>query len=279
MHDRNFQRYRVGPKLFVHAPPFLGRRSKETGKYLSKRLARIQPPFIGAKPWQHSVYYFWWEFLRRHEGYKDCCARGGAGRYKKLYADFGDVHAYETKDFWKWWAEKLANGWKRGEYLFAEPAARRMLVQDRVLNTQTNDTLQVTIPLEVRTPQLVKNLRKLLEEHKTQVTAARNKSRALYPVAASVRLSSLHQTLAVWDTWNEHKHRRKKYEQAELAGIYVNRVVNGETVESLQRADLPYNDVQQEVRRRQTQAFNRYLAAATEYIENVGKGQFPLRSK
>jgi hypothetical protein len=278
MNDTYYQRFRVGPKLFIHAPPFLGRRSKETGEYLSKRLARIQPPFNGAKPWQHSVYYFWWEFLRRHEGYKDCCARGGAGRYKKLYADFGDVHAYETKDFWFWWTEKLDNDWKRGEFLFAEPAARRMAVQDRVLNTQTDDMLVVSIPLEVRTPQLVKNLRRLLDEHKTQVATARNKSRALYPIAASVRLSTLHQTLAVWDTWNEHKHRKKKYEQAELAGIYINRVVNGETVDGLKRADLPYSDVQQEVRRRQIMAFNRYLAAAEDYIENVGRGQFPLRN-
>jgi len=279
MNESNFQRFRVGPKLFIHAPPVLGRRSKKTGEYLSKRLARIQPPFVGAQPWQHSIYYFWWEFLRRHEGYKDCCARGGAGRYKKLYADFGDVHAYETKDFWAWWTEKLGNDWKRGEFLFAEPAARRMAVQDRVLNTQTDDMLVVSIPLEVRTPQLVRNLRRLLDEHKAQVATARNKSRALYPVAASVRLSTLHQTLAVWDTWNEHKHRKKKYEQADLAGVYVNRVVNRETVDGLKRDGEYYLDVQQEVRRRQTQAFNRYLAAAEDYIENVGKGHFPLRNK
>ena len=279
MSDTDFQRFRVGPKLFIHAPPFKGRRSKATGEYLSKRLARIQPPFADAAPWQCSIYYFWWEFLRRHEGYRECCARGGAGRYKKLYADFGDLHAYDATDFWSWWTEPLDNGWKRGEFLFAEPAARRMAVQDGVLNTQTDDMLVVAIPLEVRTPQLVKNLRKLLEEHKGQVSAARNKSRALYPVAASIRLFTLHQTLRVWDTWNEHRHRKKKYEQADLAGVYVNRVVNGETVETLKRAGEWYGDVEKEVKRRQTMAFSRYLAAAHDYIENVGKGRFPLRNK
>lgn len=98
-------------------------------------------------------------------------------------------------------------------------------------------------------------------------------------MASTVRLSSLYQALRVWDVWNEHKHRKKKYEQAELAGIYVNRVVNRETVDSLKRADLPYGDVQQEVRRRQIMSFNRYLAAANDYVENVGKGHFPLRKK
>ncbi len=154
-----------------------------------------------------------------------------------------------------------------------------MAVQGKVLNTQTDDMLTVSIPLEVRTPQLVKNLRILLEQHKDQVSAARNKSRALYPVAASVRLSTLHRTLRVWDTWNEHKHRKKRYEQAELAGVYVNRNVNGETIESLKRAGLPFGDVQREVRRRQTTSFSRYLSAANDYIENAGKGRFPLRNR
>jgi hypothetical protein len=86
------------PGILRHAPPFWGRRSKETGEYLSKRLARIEPPFIGAEPWQHTIYYFWGEFLLRHEGYKDCCVRGGVGRYKKLYAHIGDVHANGVSD-------------------------------------------------------------------------------------------------------------------------------------------------------------------------------------
>ena len=142
------QRYRVGPKFFIHAPPFKGMRSKETGEYLSKRLARIQPPFNDAKPWQCSVYYYWWEFLKRHEGYKDCCARNGAGRYKKLYADFGDIHAFETKDFWAWWSEKLEVTHKRGEYLFAEPVARHLKVIDSSLNDLNSDTLVIQVPLE-----------------------------------------------------------------------------------------------------------------------------------
>ena len=50
------------------------------------------PPFPEAEPWQCSVYYYWWEYLRRHEGYKRTCAQGGRGRYAKLYEDFGNVH-------------------------------------------------------------------------------------------------------------------------------------------------------------------------------------------
>ncbi len=225
------------------------------------------------------MFYFWWEFLRRHEGYKDCCERGGAGRYKKLYADFGDVHAHETKDFWKWWSEKIEEDLTRGQHLFAEPVARRIGVGNGSLNDQTNGTITLTIPLEVRTKQLVQNFRKVLNDQKEEVAAARRISRALYPVAAKVRLNSLYQTLCVWDVWQEHKKRKKKYELAELAGLHVNKVVNGWTVEMAKRQDLPFSDIQREVRRRQTASFNRHLAAANDYIENVGKGQFPKRSK
>lgn len=166
-------RYRAGRKFFIHAPPFKGRRSKKTGEYLSKRLARIQPPFVDAEPWQCSVYYFWWQFLRRHEGYKDCCNRRGAGIYKALYADFGDVHAYETEGFWEWWSEKREDGINRGEYLFAEPTARSIKPVVGSFNDQTSDTLVVEIPLEVRTSYLVRRLRDILNEHKDQVAAAR----------------------------------------------------------------------------------------------------------
>jgi hypothetical protein len=40
-----------------------------------------------------------------------------------------------------------------------------------------------------------------------------------------------------------------------------------------------YHNVEKEVRRRQIMAFRRYLTAAEDYIENVGKGHFPLRNK
>ena len=35
-----------------------------------KRSKRVlpPPPFPEAEPWQCSVYYYWWEYLRRHEG-------------------------------------------------------------------------------------------------------------------------------------------------------------------------------------------------------------------
>ena len=80
-----------GKLFYVYAPPIKGRRNKK-GELLSKR---VQPnaPFRAAEPWQCSVYYFWWEYLRRNIGYKRCCEQGGKGKYALLYSDFGNVHA------------------------------------------------------------------------------------------------------------------------------------------------------------------------------------------
>ena len=287
MDDDNIQeqRYLVGRKFFIHAPPFKGRRSKETGKFLSKRLARIQMPFTGAEPWQHSIYYFWWEFLRRHDGYKACCERGGKGEYAKLYADFGNIHAHD--DFWKWWSEKVDSElWAkatRGEILFAEPPARHITPIDRMLNTQTTDTMTVTIPLEVRTPQLVKQLRRLLAENKKQVMAARGVSRALYPVHNAVRLNSLYLTLCAWDVWVENKDKMPKYEMCDLVGgINYNPKVEGDSLAMLKRQGIGeeddwYREVRTEVNRRKAQAFTRYQKAAEDYIASAGRGEFPKR--
>ena len=63
--------------------------------------------------WENSVYYLWWEFLRRHDGYKRTCENGGKGEYEKLYADFGNVH---EGTFREWWTKN-----DRGARLFAEP--------------------------------------------------------------------------------------------------------------------------------------------------------------
>jgi hypothetical protein len=280
-------RHTTGKKFFIHAPAVKGIRSRTTGNFVSKRLIRINRPFSGAEAWQHNVFYFWWEFLKRHEGYKDCCDRGGAGRYKKLYADWGNIHAYEN--FWTWWSEKINEDETRGEFLFAEPDARQIRISDKP-HSEKSDTLLLAVPIEVRAAYLVRMFRKVLKDHKQEVSAARRISRARYQVTAKVALASLYQTLKVWDLWQEHKHPKlKKYELCKMAGVSVNTVVNsykeddgsisrGETVEELKRLGLSYANIERTVRRRQTQAFDRYLRAADDYIENAVVS-FPKRSE
>ena len=55
-------------------------------------------------------------------------------------------------------------------------------------------------------------------------------------------------------------------------------ILKGETVEELKRLGLPYANIERTVRRRQTQAFDRHLRAADDYIENAVVS-FPKRSE
>jgi hypothetical protein len=209
-----------------------------------------------------------------------------------LYADFGNIHEHD--DFWKWWAQKIDDEFysdlSRGERLFSEPPAGKIELAERSLINDSDDVLTINIPLEVRTPFLVKQFRKLLKDHEQQVQEVRKVSRAKYPVSSSVRLSSLYQALRVWDIEQEYRKTKKKYEKCDLAGIYVNEIVtfsdpDGEykterlTVEKLKARGENFDDVLQEVRRRKSQSYTRYLTAAENYIRNVGEGNFPSQKK
>lgn len=279
-------RYKVGKKLFIHAPPFRGQIDKKTGKYVSKRLARRMEPYAGAEPWKESIYYYWWEFLRRHEEYKKCCEKGGKGKFAKLYADFGNIH--EQDDFWKWWTQKVeVEGVVigRGEYLFAEPPARPIaILEDWVDSTQTSQrdhSLTINIPLEVRSGLLVKMFRQILDERKAERDHAKSISRALYPAASHPpRLPALHYALSAWDVWVKHKDAKpkiKKYEMCVMANIPINHIVNGETIARLKQRNLPYIDLEKAIRRRQNQAFEKYRRAAEDYIAVAAGGRFPER--
>lgn len=260
-------RYKVGKRFFVYAPPLKGVRP-------SKRKPP-NPPYKGAPSWKCSVYYYWWEYLRRHEGYRQCCVNGGVGEYATLYADFGNVHAHD--DFWQWWSKEAHSE------LFCEPTARQIRVLDEkgvFEPTVSKDTLTLELPLEVRSAYLIARIRTVLKQYEAQAKAAKRVSRARYAVDAKPVLASLHQHLVVWDAYRANP-KLKLYELYDLvhtvAGLYVSERVYGETVAELKKLDLPYNDVLRVVRQRKANLVRRHLRIAEQYIENVAKGNFPYR--
>ena len=66
-------------------------------------------------------------------------------------------------------------------------------------------------------------------------------------------------------------------ELADIAGILVNEVVNGETVAELRAEDLPTRDLERVVKRRKQLAVQRHLRIAEQYIGNIVSGEFPKR--
>ena len=91
------------PRKFNFAPPrFTQRKSKYVlpsgGMYLE----------ADDDKYKASVYYWWYEYLRRSDVYRKCCERGGKGKLAWLYEDFGNVFAEantEKEAFRVWWRE------------------------------------------------------------------------------------------------------------------------------------------------------------------------------
>ena len=62
-------------------------------------------------------------------------------------------------------------------------------------------------------------------------------------------------------------------------GLRINHVVDGETLQSRRSFNLSTDKIEKKIYRRKQLAVQRHLRIAEQYIENVGKGQFPLRDK
>ena len=156
-------------KFFIYAPPLITQRK-------SKR-PLPNAPFANAERWQTSIYYLWWLYLRRSDAYKATCKKGGKGRLAKLYADFGNVFdnkETEKDTFWSWWKEHA--------HLFWEKEARQVAEEKDVADVvDAEDTdLIVRIPMEVRSANIVRQVRRLLSDNEARVRQARAKSRAKY---------------------------------------------------------------------------------------------------
>lgn len=229
------------PLLFRHAPPLTG-----LDDYSPEELPK--PPFKNAKSWQISVYYFWWLFLREHEGYRATCEAGGKGDYSILYRDFGDVR---DDNFMAWWK-------KTGRYLFCEPQDEPIHVHPSAeFNLDDPSRVVVSIPVARDVNDVLAELKQLLKPLRKQVRVKDSSGEPRYPVLAKPVLSSLHQHYQVHQLRKQHP-KKPLHELADLAGI---------TVDDKDGADP-----------KQVKAIvvSRYIKQAKCLIEHVGKGQFPI---
>ncbi len=171
-----------------------------------RHFAYHHPLFKAAKTakgnrWDNTVYYFWWEFLRRHEGYKKACENDGNGKYAGLYADFRNVHGLSFKD---WWTKE-----DRGARLFAEPrlpmGVMAMTSEDiKALpaDWEPQSLLIVAIPLNLRKRHIQQRLTSILAQRHKGERGKTTPSQARYPIATKFKLSSLKGILEAYDLRN-----------------------------------------------------------------------------
>lgn len=219
-------------------------------------------------PWRESVYFLWFEALRRHAGYRRECERGGGGKYARLFADFGDVHA---KDFRKWWREG-----DRGARLFAEPPAvnsvqvlRPSDLEELRKGWDEKSTMVLAIPLAFSKRDIARRVAELVARACRRGRGERlsGSSKARYPVASHFNLHSLRTALRTYDL-------RRARPEMRLWEIAEEVSLGARLTEAERRA--PRGDPSAVIARvRLAVAASRKLKAARRLIEGVGKGVFP----
>lgn len=166
-----------------------------------------------------SIYYLWFEYLKRSKNYKKACGyevemteeeqkaykkwrafKGTKTRKstEKILSDFGDIHAYEGVDgFWKWWIE-------RGQYLFGiepinqlESFASVADVNSIADKVEDGTFKLVAIPTNIKMGTIKRRLNKLLKE--MTVTPTEEQTAAYFIEQPKIDVKSLRSCLLAYD--------------------------------------------------------------------------------
>ncbi len=218
--------------------------------------------------WKSSVYYYWWEYLRRHEGYKASCENDGQGEYAELYADFGNIHA---TDFVTWWHGV-------GRALFVEPTSefqvREVISEDDEQDYDDARFIILEVPLNRNLPRLLKQFETIVKRRQNErgISFATVRSNAEYPVHTKPVISTLRKELEVWDM-------QKAYPDMKLweIGKQVKGINEGNPRREAEKKGEGLTDAEERKAKRKllTQLTSRHLKNAEQRIYYVGLRQFP----
>lgn len=226
------------------------------------------------KAWQKSVYFWWWQCLRRNDAYLKTCAKNGAGKLAALYRDFGDVR---EDDFKAWW------GGNRGAELFAEPVTPNFIKELRTAdewdpNWTSQNVIVIAIPLKFPKRNLQKALNQLIRSRHTGKRGRPYQaiSEARYQVKGNFNLPAIERAVEVYDCWCAARKQkaRKPLWQIGLE-LEVNKLAARQLHELLRNNQGKARGVGEPEKRNLAAATSRYLRMAKAMIAAVEKGRFP----
>jgi len=223
---------------------------------------RPTKPHKNAQPFECSVFYFWWAYLRENADYMKCCANNGAGPLADLYADFGDVRSDDFMHWWKSGARELFCEPPKGEIEFYDQPPASHDSRNRILLS-----LPITGDLDLTIKELRAKLRPVYAKERQRMRdAARAKgdivakkqsaSLARRPVHAKPVLTSLYSCLRVMQIKKANPNM-SAHDVAREAGF----------LEMIGGAELEPSRVNDRVKQYERKAGN--------LIANVAEGRFP----
>jgi len=219
---------------------------------------KAKPKPIGYQT--RSVYFWWWEYLRRNDAYARALETGRLGRFATVAQDFGDVRNSTFPEWWK----------ARGVELFAEPEAVTSVTvlngTDPLPDRSDPDLLIFVIPKNLPKTHIIQRFTALVQKHhKGRAGVKYNvRSRAKYPVQGQPNVHALETALAVFDM------RRASPDMPlwEIASV-----LKLLPKQRLSATDTP--SARRDKKNVLAASASRYLKRARLMIDNAGLGVFP----
>ncbi len=224
-------------------------------------------PIFGTKKkpnqdgWKRSVYYWWWEYLKRNKDYMRTCQMNGKGTCEALYKDFGNIHKY---DFQTWWTKE-----DRGATLFANRNARESIViVDNLTTLEKKDgDLLLKINLNIPKKQIQSKFNAVLSKHHKGKRGYQDAKiiDALYKFNGQPNVKALELALKIYDLKIENP-KLTLWELSELLPKF-------QPTNKINRNDTKYEIIDK--KNRLSASIARYLSRAQKSINNTGHGIFP----
>jgi hypothetical protein len=212
------------------------------------------------KDTENSPYFWWYEYLKCHEGYERCCSTGGKGRYASLYRDFGNIHRLTFSEWWKSRSE-LFTGPK------LEPFTFHPITSELQYRLYSGDDTVLIVAINLFTPkrQLEREFRSLLRKAypRRRGRPARDHGLAEYALNGWPKMSFLKTALNVWKEHGRSAPNTPLWKIALNAGVgRAYKKYGASAPDAIDRHKL-------------AGMARRYIKQAGEVIENAAKGQFP----
>lgn len=209
-----------------------------------------------------SPYYWWYMFLKLNDGYRQTCADNGQGECTALYADFGNVHTTNFKD---WWKEKVS--------FFAEPSqGYKMAIAKNISEIapfDSDEVLNLVVPLNRSQRSLKKTFTALvlskLEKGKRGVSV--EDSQAKYRLSGKWNIEALATAYKIYKLRQGSLASGKKVYWADIAveaKLPMSHALKGATKQA-----------KSDVRRTLTILAKRHYDRAEQYIKSTVGGVFP----
>jgi hypothetical protein len=248
-----------------------------------------QHPTFGSysNPVKHRVeaspYFFWWLALTHSEEYIELCRNPSESRFEtnatihQMYADFGDVRYEGDKyiAFAKWWRGKVANGEKRGEFLFAEPKTVKRVelvtdVEEARRLIDSDDELLIRVSRGMQKQHIDNTLKRIFDKElsfeKGRQTRNPNRSNARYSLSSPVSTDNLKMAFEIYEATVQAKRDGRKLKNQQIAedvGLSIDKRSKDDV------ADKASDN------RALSVAVSRKRKTAADAIANVAKGAFP----